>query len=543
MSLPIGRPRSPRRGLVLVAVLVVAASAAFIATSLLYLVQSGVAGAAGARDEAQSRLVATSGLRAIVTELNAQREVILEGEAPHLEPEYVLFEAPGEWGVVRLLPIGPGGERLVAEAGKLDLNEVDAESLVATGLVNTPLADAIVAFRDARVRPLQSVGELLAVDGMTPEILYGPVDGLAGEDVYLDVPSGADATARGLADAVTVFAVEPALQRDGRLRINLNVEWSDELARRIDDRFGEGTAGVVKGVIDGGAQLKTDADLHRTLRSLDIPVEDWPEIVDVFTTESGEYHFGRLDLNTASYEALLALPGVTPEQAAQIVETREGLDRELKATPIWPAIEGVLEPAAYERLGGRVTTRCWTWRVRIVAGLLDPEDPEGTLRHPVTMEAVVDLAGPSPRLAYLRDVSLLETAVAIATTATGPDDTLEEERLDELLAGAEPNDPSFASGGPDADDNENAGEPRFPADQGDRFGDAPGFAEVGFGDETGWPDREGFGRDAPTFDDPDPQDEDPDGEGAGEGNPEEAGDGVGPRRQRIGRWTGGGRDT
>ena len=55
----------------------------------------------------------------------------------------------------------------------------------------------------------------------------------------LDGSTGQDAGAlRGLADAVTVYGFEPALQRSGKLRIDLNVEWSDELAERVTERFG-----------------------------------------------------------------------------------------------------------------------------------------------------------------------------------------------------------------------------------------------------------------------------------------------------------------
>src|SRR5690606_27163315 len=110
------------------------------------------------------------------------------------------------------------------------------------------------SYRDSLGRPMQSVDELLRVTGVTPEALYGPLDSLtplddasAREDELatrigdrLELALGGEA--RGLADVLTVFSFEPALQRSGVLRINLNVPWSEELAARLDDRFGEGTS-------------------------------------------------------------------------------------------------------------------------------------------------------------------------------------------------------------------------------------------------------------------------------------------------------------
>ena len=233
------RPTSPRRGLVIIAVLVIVGAALLVVTGLLFLIQADVAGAAGARDAAQSRALVRSGLLVIQQELDGQRDRILDGELPELPEEFLLYEAPGDRrGVVRLLPVTPDGRRLGPEAARLDLNTVDAAALGATGLIAPELAGRVIAYRDARGGAIQSVAELLEVDGMTAEVLYGPLDGIRvlGDGEVEDF--GEEATPRGLADVVTVYGFEPALQRSGRLRINFNVEWSDDLERRVAERFG-----------------------------------------------------------------------------------------------------------------------------------------------------------------------------------------------------------------------------------------------------------------------------------------------------------------
>lgn len=402
-------PPSKRRSFIILAVLVITGSALFIATGALFMAQAELAGASGIGAAAQSRSLAWSGVQVLMGELNQQRERILQGELPTLDEEYRIYESDFQSGVIRLLPIAHDGARLVPEAGKLNVHTIDAERLAATGVVDEELAEQIIAFRDSLGRPMQSIAELLAAPGVSPELLYGPLDELGSRP-----ERSALADSRSVADVLTVFAVEPPLQRDGRLRINLNVEWSDELARRLDERFGQGASQIVKQIIDGGAVFDSDRVIVEVLRFFDVPHEDWPDILDVLTTDDAPYAFGRLDINSASEQALRGLPGVTPEQATQIVRIREGLDRDSRTTIVWPLLHNILSEEAYEELIDKMTARSWTYRVRIAAGEVDAEQPDGELLRPVVWEAVIDLADPQPRLAYLRDVTMLQTTAMIA---------------------------------------------------------------------------------------------------------------------------------
>jgi DNA uptake protein ComE-like DNA-binding protein len=454
--------QSERRGFVLVAAIVVIGCALFVATALIHTVERDAAVASRAAAREQARALARSGLLVIMDELDRQRDVILNGDRPILEAEYVVFDEFAAPGVIRLLPLGPAGERLLPEAAKLDMHEVDAAALERTGLVDRATADSIVAFRDSLGRPMQSIAELLAVEGVTPELLYGPLDRL----LYQAISGAATyegTIARGLDDVITVFAFEPSLQQSGRLRINLNVEWSAELEQRIERRFDVEVAAGVKAIFESGYTFDDDAKIFQLLNRLGVPPAEWVTPIDAFTAKDEQFAFGRLDINTAAYEALCALPTITPEQAASIVERRDELDADERATIAWPALLGLVEPKQYDEIGGLITTRSWTWRVRLAAGAVSPDDPEGSLLDETVYDVVFDLSAPRPRIAYLRDVSLWETALTIALHAPEPEDADESEAVDALDSDG----PMTAdAGGLPSGDAIGAGEDAKPDDEG-----------------------------------------------------------------------------
>ncbi len=432
----IDRTRQPPHGFALVAVLVVMGGALLVATSLLFVAQAEIAGSAVAADRAQAHALARSGVVAVIARLDEQRQEILDGRTPRIDEEFVIYETAGRIGVVRLLAVGPGGEVLVPEAGKRDLQYADADALAATGMIDDALARAIVDYRTETLdRPYQSVGELLDVPGMEAETLYGPIDELGNA-------AGTDDDLRGLCDVVTVYGFEPALQQNGTLRINLNIPWSDTLAERVTERFGSGASETLKGIMAGGTTFDSDAKIFEVLNFFQMQPSDWPEIIDTFTADDSEMHYGRLDINTASYEALLGLPGIEPEQATEIVQMRDDLTDLDRATIAWPAIHGIIEAGVYEQIGGLITTRSWTYRLRLAAGEIDADDAESPLTNAVVYEVVVDLSSPRPRLAYLREITWLRSTALIAAHSILDDD--------------EPPDPPA-----DPDDTPFSGDPAF----------------------------------------------------------------------------------
>jgi DNA uptake protein ComE-like DNA-binding protein len=421
-----------RRSFVLFAILIIGTSGLLVATGVLFFAQADLTSSARVGDIAQSRALAVSGLKAVAEQLRIQRQAILDGERPELDDELEIYETDTRLGIVRLLPVNAAGDLLAPEAGKLDLNTVTLEELQATELLTAAQARAIIAHRDAGTRAMQSVMELLAAEGVTPADVYGELESISIMDdaQRLDEPTTDRIAARldptvalSLQDLLTVFAHEPLLQRDGKLKINLNQPWSDELGRRLDERFGEGTGSLVKAIRDDGAEFTSEQFIVQQMNNASMPTDQWDDVLDALTVESGEYRFGRLDINTAPYNALLALPGISPDQAAQIVEARETLPADQRWTVVWPVLEGIVDEDAFEAMVDRITTRSFTWRVRIAVGEIDADAPDAPLDNPLIYEAVIDLAAPSPRIAYLRDITDLQTTamIALAVTAEGRD--------------------------------------------------------------------------------------------------------------------------
>ncbi|MCI0630809.1 MAG: helix-hairpin-helix domain-containing protein [Phycisphaerales bacterium] len=445
---------TPRTGFVLIAVLVIIGSAALVATALLFMAQTHAAASVGQEAVEQSRALAWSGVQVVIRRLDEQREQILSGQAAQLDvDQLIIYQTPQRLGVVRVLPIGADnvrslrsrrGSGLSAEAGKLDLNSISAEELTATGMIDRAAADAIVAHRQTLPgRAFQSVGDLLSVPGanVTAELLYGSLDEMTPMD-DAQLKSGdlkervaarlADEPARCLADVVTVFSVEPAIQQSGKRRMNLNMGWSEDLGRKVADRFGQQSADVLKQIFESGATFENEAKIFQTLRFFKTPPQEWPPIIDAFTTDEGEFHIGRLDINSAPKEALMGLPGISAEVAARLVSARDELPPQDRATIAWPVIAKIVEPQAYDKLAGRITTRCWTYRVRVAAGEVDAEYPDGAMAYPVIYEAVIDMAAPKARVAYLREITLLQDAVMVAQGAMAEQATDRDDQMPEL---------------------------------------------------------------------------------------------------------------
>ena len=83
-----------RRGFTLVVVLVIMSGGILVATGLIFVAQTEIAGVAGAERRVQTQALAWSGVEAIMVRLNEQREEILTGRTPELDEQYVIYETP-----------------------------------------------------------------------------------------------------------------------------------------------------------------------------------------------------------------------------------------------------------------------------------------------------------------------------------------------------------------------------------------------------------------------------------------------------------------
>lgn len=402
-----------RRAVVILVVLVVVAVAALSGASALVL--GGASLASGSADawRLQARALAWSGVQAALAELADQRRDLLVGKPPSLTETWDLYTAAnGRRAVVRLVPVDASPDRdgradapelLASEAARLNLNTATAEMIAAVTQCDASVASAIVA-----ARPFASVEDVLRLPGIPPDFLD------AG-----DIPGRS---------RLTVFSADPNVQAGvdsgdesvGRQRINLNTPWSDRLGRDLDARFGGGAGEAVKQLMGSGKQFRTTSELIATMRSeVALPVEAWAIPLDCLATSPDPYAPGRIDLLTASADVLAAVPGISPEAAAQIVRTRDGLSDELRRTPTWPATQGILDADSMQSALDHVVSRSLQWRVRIEAGLA-PAEGDGPLERAMVLEAVLDVASERPRVAYLREIGVLDSLSHVAASDPRP---------------------------------------------------------------------------------------------------------------------------
>jgi DNA uptake protein ComE-like DNA-binding protein len=448
------RSSRARRAFLLISVLIALAMALAVVAGMLMLARADAAAVATHQRVAQSRALAWSGVQVIGAELQAQRERLLQGDAPSLPQQFVIFETSDALGVVRLLPLGENGRGqpslLRAEGGLLDLNRADAARLAATGMVDSAQGEAIVARRSAAGGRFLSESELLSVSELPPERLFGSLERLlwasdAGRpigtslrertgdgarqgggslDGHIDRLSVGEvqASARGLLEAVTAFAVEPQVRRDGQPRLCLADGGSEEMAERwmkelsaplgaSSDEVAELLAAAVESWARSGPP-ESDAALVKLLPP-SVSLDAMAGLLDSVTVHPGSWRGGRIDINTAPYEAILSLPGLSEQQAAEIIREREGLSDDERWTPTWLIAKGIVDREQFAELIELVTTRCLLWRARVVAGEVSPEAPEGAIAHAVAWEVVIDLSPPRWRVAYLRDATLLPLAATM----------------------------------------------------------------------------------------------------------------------------------
>ena len=424
-----------RRGFVLLAVMIGLAMALAASAALLQLAQAESAGSYHSVQRAQAHALARSGMEVLAGELAAQREDILAGRLPHLDEQYVIYETGGALGVVRLLPLGTAGARLETESAKLDINEVSAEQLVATGMVDEVLAERIVQFRaKALGRPIQSLCELASVPGVTNELLIGSLERMREEhasDALADDSVRRASEERALVDVFTVYSIEADMRMDGSRRLDLSVkrEVASEEGSSSAVEVGEPNAEelgeipeVLRPLVARGTTFTKASEIVRILRENNLPPHDWPEYFETCTTQPHELRHGRIDINAAPLEALLAVPGFTVEHAEAIAAAQETLTDAERGTVCWPVIAGIVEPEALEQAIDHITNRSFCFRVRMAVGEVSHEAPDEPLRSPLVYEIVFDLASPEPRLAYLRDVTLMPAMLELAARQDEHDD-------------------------------------------------------------------------------------------------------------------------
>lgn len=436
--------KANRHGTILLAVMLIVVLGVMSASTVVLTARAGRGAVSHGLGRTQSRAVAWSGVQAVMAELLAQREQLLRGEEPSLSGQWVIFEDGSRSGVARLVPFASETDGAASEAALVNINTATADMLARLDGMDGETAEAIV-----RSRPsggYASTGELGAAAGVSISLL------VSGES---EESNAGDVEAAGVVPWLGCFSADANVQAGlgengalhaGRARINLNQSWSDDLRRALVDRFDAETADGVKRLMESGVRFQSEADVVRLLAFFQVPLDRWVTILDAFCASPNSYQPGRVDINRAPVEVLKTLPGMDDVTAANIVARRETLDDARKASIVWLLETGVMDVERFAGIVDHVCTRTLQWRVRVEGGILNTVEDEfgagvaepesgGLLRDRIVLEAVIDLAAPRPRVAYLRDVSLLEAAAALAEAEAVERDEPPEEAPDSEPSG------------------------------------------------------------------------------------------------------------
>ncbi len=349
----------------------------------------------------------------------------------------------------RLLAL-PGMDEAVADA---ILDWLDADDLPRSNGAEASYYQTLVPAYQPRNGPIAHLDELLMVQGVTIELLYGfdtnrnylvDDDELAyGKLEALDNSSGQ--MNRGWSAYLTVHSLEKNSTSDGEQKLDLNSDNLQTLHGQLESALGKAEANfvivyrqygaakqAVSGAVIGAETLSIDFEKEATTRIesvLDLidaqvrvegkppaqaqtvasPWKDNPEsyrqafadLLDLASVSDAERIAGRININQASLPVLLTLPTMTEALAEQIVASR---DPEVDTTtgdqrhPTWLIAEGLVSLEELKPMLPHMTTGGDVYSGQVV-GYFE----SGTARARAAL--LLDRSGEQTRLLDWKDLS------------------------------------------------------------------------------------------------------------------------------------------
>ena len=312
-----------------------------------------------------------------------------------------------------------------AEAGRLNLNNVPAETLQLLPGMTMELAAAIIDWRDAdetataggaesetylRLVPprlcknanFESIGELAMVYGMTPEALYGRDRNLNGMVDTWEKTIDADSDF-GLCRQVTMFSKATGPAPDGSAQVSVN---SSQLRQTLQSKLSASDADKVLAKIQPG-RTRFGSMLDFYVKSgLD---QTTFATVEPYLTATEQGSPAPINVNSASAGVLACIPGLDESSAESLVAWRKANPDSL-ASIAW--ILNVLTQSQALQAASRFTTSAWQIRADISA---TGANGRGFQRRLL----VFDSSSGKPVISYSRDLTRFGWAAGEKTTATG----------------------------------------------------------------------------------------------------------------------------
>ncbi|GAF98376.1 unnamed protein product, partial [marine sediment metagenome] len=159
---------------------------------------------------------------------------------------------------------------------------------------------------------------------------------------------------------------------------------------------------------NAGAPMRTAASLLRDqtvgeeMRKSPVTLEHLPVLLDCTTAVPPKQRTipGLININTAPRRVLRCLEDLSPEAIDAILEARERVPSEAKATIAWLLAEEVVDLDTFERIAPQITARGQQFTIEA----LGYADHVGMVTR---LQVVVDAVGPIVQTIYYRDVTYL----------------------------------------------------------------------------------------------------------------------------------------
>jgi type II secretory pathway component PulK len=281
---------------------------------------------------------------------------------------------------------------LTDEAGKINLNSASLEMLLRLPGMTSELAASIIDWRDqdSEISPggaeneyyllqrepyncknaaFETVDEILLVKGASEELLYGEDTNLNGilddhenDGDLSDPPDNCNGRLEpGFYDYVTVYSVEANVDSDGSQRININDASSrGQLQTALQEAVTEERALEIMSLVPTGPSFANVLDFYFVTG---LKFEELAKIADRLTTSGEETLPGLVNVNTASKEVLVCLPGLEEKDADAMLSYRDNNDEEINSVA-W--VTKVLDRQKATAIGSYITVRSFQYSADIV---------------------------------------------------------------------------------------------------------------------------------------------------------------------------------
>jgi len=313
---------------------------------------------------------------------------------------------------------------LTDEAGKINLNSASLEMLQNLPGMTAELAASIIDWRDedsevstsgaeseyyllqseaynCKNAPLETVDEILLIKGASEELLYGEDTNLNGilddheNDGDLSEPDDNQngSLDTGFYDYVTLYSVEANTDSEGNDRININdADSRNTLQTALQENFDEERALEIMTLVPTNPRYDNVLDFHF---QTGLSAEEFGKIADRLTTSDEDTLPGLVNVNTASKEVLMCLPGLEESDADALLSYRGTTNTELTSIA-W--VVNVLDAAKAIEIGSYITVRSSQYSGDIVC-------LSGNGRAYKRYKAVFDMQTGSARIVYWKSLT------------------------------------------------------------------------------------------------------------------------------------------